>query len=291
LTVNHRAGECFAKIDRGSEMLFILLSILSSVIIANMLLILSRGKKIDIMMIFLGNYFLASIFSFLQVNPANFSPNLFDILFGVFTGICFLCNFIVYQRNIYTNGLSLSVGVMRVAVIIPTFLSVIFFADRISSFNLIGIMVIIIAFWTITEKNKIGQYIWLIVLFLISGITDSTLKVYAELGQADQAPFVFILFLAAFFSTLAWIIVTKRSFSLPYFLFGLLLGIPNQLSTRFFLQGLETVPAPVAYPLTASSIVLLSILSDIFIWRKMFTPKQRLALLLLIAGIVLINLR
>ena len=272
-------------------MFFILLSILCSVIIANMLLIISRGKKIDIMMIFLGNYFLAAIFSFLQVSPANFSPSLFDILFGIFTGFCFLCNFIVYQRNIYINGLSLSVGVMRIAVIIPTFLSVFFFADRVNHFNFIGIMVILLAFWTITEKNKIGEYIWLIVLFFISGITDSTLKIYAELGQPDQAPFVFILFVAAFCFTLAWIIITRRDFSFRYFLFGLLLGIPNQLSTRFFLLGLEIVPAPIAYPLTASSIVLLSIVSDLFIWRKIFTPKQRLALFLLIIGIILINLR
>ncbi|MBW6516641.1 MAG: EamA family transporter [Candidatus Cloacimonetes bacterium] len=272
-------------------MIFILLSILCSVIIANLLLIFSHGKKVDILLIFLGNYFLASIFSFIQMAPGTFSIGMFEIIFGFFTGFCFLYNFYVYQKNISINGMSMSVGIMRVAVIIPTFMSILFFADTINNFNLLGIMVIVAAFWSVTEKNSIRQIIWLIVLFLISGITDSTLKIYAELGKTNQAPFVLILFASAFICTLFWIWKTKRIFYWQYFLYGMVLGIPNQLSTRFFLKGLETVPAPLAYPLTASSIVLLSILCDLIFWRKRFTHKQRLALFLLIIGIILINLR
>lgn len=270
---------------------FILLSILCSVIIGNTLLLFSRGKRVDIILIFLGNYFLASIFSVAQIKPGSFTIGIFEIVFGLFTGFCFLYNFIVYQKNISLNGLSLSVGVMRGAVVIPTFMSVLIFADRISAYNFIGVFIILFAFWFITEKNTIRKFLWLTVLFIVSGMTDSTLKVYAELGRPDQAPFVFILFFSAFLCTLFWVWKTKRKFSLRCLGFGLLLGIPNQLSTRFFLWGLETVPAPVAYPLTASSVVLLSIISDLLFWRKVFTPKQRIALVLLISGIVLINLR
>ncbi len=272
-------------------MIYILLSILCSVTIGNALLLFSKGKKVDIIMVFLGNYFLAAIISYVQLEPGSFSIGVFEIAFGFFTGFCFLYNFIVYQKNISLNGLSLSVGVMRGAVVIPTFMSVLFFADRINSFNFLGIMVILFAFWFLSEKNTIRKFIWLVVLFIVSGVTDSTLKVYAELGRPDQAPFVFILFLSAFFCTLFWVWKTKRLVSLKFLVFGLLLGIPNQLSTRFFLRGLETVPAPLAYPLTASSIVVLSILSDILIWRKIFSAKQRIALAFLIIGIVLINIR
>lgn len=272
-------------------MIFILLSILCSVIIGNILLIFSRGERVDIFMIFLGNYFLAAVFSFIQLTPGEFSIGIFEIIFGFFTGFCFLYNFIAYQKNITINGLSLSVGVMRVSVLIPTFMSVLIFSDFINHFNLMGVVVIVLAFWSITEKQTMRKFIWLIVLFIISGVTDSTLKIYAELGRPDQAPFVFILFLSAFICTLFWVWKTKRIFSLRFLFYGFLLGIPNQLSTRFFLRGLETVPASLAYPLTASSIVMLSIISDIFLWRRHFTPKQRLALLLLIAGIVFINIR
>ena len=272
-------------------MIFVLLSILCSVIIANMLLFFSRGKRVDFLLIFLGNYLLASVFSYVQIAPGSFSIGMFEILFGFLTGFFFLYNFFVYQKNISLNGLSLSVGIMRVAVIIPTFMSVFFFADSMNRFNLLGILVIIAAFWSITEKNSIRQVIWLVVLFIVSGLTDSTLKIYAELGSVNQAPFVFILFVSAFICTFIWFLKTGRSFSWQYLLYGMALGIPNQLSTRFFLKGLETIPAPLAYPLTASSIVLLSIFSDLLFWRKRFTGKQRLALILLICGIVLINLR
>ncbi len=270
-------------------MLYIFLSILCSVIIGNMLLYFSKNDKNDILLIFLGNYFFAAIFSFVQIKPGTLSFGTFEIVFGFITGFFFLYNFFVYQKNIALNGLSLSVGIMRVSVLIPTFMSVIFFDDFMSVVNLMGILVIVLAFWLITETSTLQKLIWIILLFFVSGATDSTLKIYNELGQPDQSPFVFILFSSAFICTLIWVVKTKRAFSLSCILFGFLLGIPNQLSTRFFLMGLETVPAPIAYPLTASSIVVFSIFSDIIFWRRMFTIKQRIALALLVAGIVLIN--
>jgi len=272
-------------------MIFILLSILCSVIIANMLLLFARGKKVDILLIFLGNYLLATVFSYIQIPAGSLSIGPFEILFGFLTGFLFLYNFFVYQKNIDLNGMSISVGVMRVAVIIPTFISVLFFADRINSFNLLGLLVIVAAFWSITERNSIRQFVWLIILFIVSGLTDSTLKIYAELGRSNQTPFVFILFLSAFICTLFWVWKAKRPFSWQYILYGMALGIPNQLSTRFFLKGLEKVPATLAYPLTASSIVLLSIICDLLFWRRIFSFKERLALILLLFGIVLINIR
>jgi drug/metabolite transporter (DMT)-like permease len=272
-------------------MIFIFLSILCSVIIGNLLLGFSKGKSVEFMQIFLGNYFLAAIFSYTQLESKTLSVGTFEILFGILTGFFFLFNFIAYQKSIHTNGLSLSVGIMRVAVVIPTFMSVLVFSDAINFFNLFGVVTIVFAFIFITETKTYHNLIWLIILFLVSGMTDSTLKIYSELGKPDNTPFVLILFSAAFFFTLFAVIVSRRKFSWRFFGFGLVLGIPNQLSTVFFLAGLKSVPATVAYPVTASSIVVFSILSDILIWRRMFTVKQRLALALLVAGIALVNIR
>lgn len=272
-------------------MIFIALSILCSVAIGNLLQLFSKENNLDIMTVFLGNYLFASIFSYLQKSPGSLQFGLFELLFGFITGFFFLFNFFILQKNIKINGLSLSVGVMRVAVIIPTVMSVIFFADTIGLVNALGVLIIIGAFFFIMETRSLHNFLWICLLFVVAGFTDSTMKIYAELGKSDQTPFIFILFSSAFICTFLWKLFYNRQIVWKHLFFGVLLGVPNQLSTRFFMMGLDTVPAPIAYPLTASSIVVFSIVSDIWLWKRMFTMKQRIALGLLVFGILLLNLR
>jgi len=271
-------------------MIFLLLAVLCSVLIGNLLVIFTKEKNNDILIIFLGNYFVASLFSLGTTLPKGFSLNGFDIWFGVLTGLLFLSNFMAYQKNIRINGLSLSVGTMRVSVIIPALVAVFFFADRMSFVNIAGIVIIITAFGHVTDTKALRNLLWLLFLFLVSGMTESTLKIYSELGSSNQNPFLFVIFTSAGLFTLLWILAEKRQFHLNSLLYGFALGIPNQLSSLFFLKGLKTIPATIAYPLYASGIVIISILCDIFIWKKFFTAKQRLALALLIVGVVLVSL-
>jgi len=270
-------------------MIFLLLAIACSVLIGNLLLIFTRDKNIDILVIFLGNYMVASLFSLGTSLPKGLSLNGFDIWFGVLTGLLFLSNFMAYQKNIRINGLSLSVGTMRVSIIIPALVAVSFFADRMSPVNIAGIVVIIMAFGYVTDIKALRNLFWLLLLFLVSGMTESTLKIYSELGSSNQSPFLFVVFTAAGLFTLSWILIGKRQFHIKSLLYGFALGIPNQLSTQFFMKSLKVIPATIAYPILASGIVLISILCDIFIWRKVFTLRQRIALGMLVAGVVLIN--
>lgn len=271
-------------------MISLLLAIICSVLIGNLLVIFTRNPESDLRYIFLGNYIVAALFSLVMAVPQGVSFSSFDIWFGILTGLLFLSNFIIYQKNIVVNGLSLSVGTMRVAVIIPTLMAVVLFADKISLLNLVGIVIIVAAFASVTDTKSLRNLFWLIFLFLISGFTESTLKVYSELGNPNQNPFLTVIFASAGVFTLLWIIYEKRKFAWLSLCRGFLLGIPNMLSSLFFLQGLKTVPATVAYPFYASGIVLLSIVCDIFIWKKLFTVKQRLALGLLVVGVLLVTI-
>ncbi len=179
---------------------------------------------------------------------------------------------------------------MRVAVIIPTLIAVVWFTERMGLMNVVGILVILSAFSIVTDTKKLHNLFWLLLLFIISGLTESTLKIYSELGNSNQNPFLFMIFTSAGVFTLLWIIAGRRKLNLLSLSYGFALGVPNQLSSLFFLKGLKTVPATAAYPIYASGVVLLSILSDILIWRKVFTVKQRIALGLLIGGVLLVSL-
>lgn len=267
------------------------LSIICSVLIGNLLFFFQKDKKLEILQVFLGNYFLASIFSFAANNTPLSSIRMYDVVFGAIAGFLFLTNFVIYQKNIKVNGLSLSVGVMRISLIIPTLIAIQFFSEQIQFVNYMGIAIILFSFAFQTETRSLHNFFWILLLFVITGFTDSMLKIYDVHGLQQDGAFVFFLFGSAFVFNLIWIAVQKRKIVLKYFLYGMILGIPNQLTTRFFLNSLESVKAAIAYPLFASSVVLITVLCDLFLWKKRYSVKQRIAYALLIIGIVFLNLR
>ncbi|MDZ4183214.1 MAG: hypothetical protein U1B83_10075 [Candidatus Cloacimonadaceae bacterium] len=271
-------------------MIFILLSILCSVIIANMLMAFDRNGKPNMLPIFLGNYFLASIFSFLSIPANSAPPGVFDLLLGIGAGALFLANFFVFQKSIAANGLSLSVSVMRIAMIIPILLSLLLFGDSVNRWNVFGIVIALSAFLLKSDLRGYHTIFWLLALFLVSGLTDSTLKLFKELGSGAEPVFIFIIFTAAFFFTLGVIMFKKLPVPLLSLVFGFLLGIPNRLSTVFFLKGLDTVSAAIAYPLTAIGVVMFSIISDTLIWKRRVTMREGIMYALLALSILLLNL-
>ena len=255
-----------------------------------MLSYFNRDPKSKIFLIFLGNYFTASIFSFVSLKPSTANFGLFEILLGSFGGFLFLTNFIIYRTNIKINGLSLSVSAMRVSLIIPTIISILIFNESIALINYIGIGVIIFSFMFAVDTKNFHNIFWILFLFTLTGLTDSLLKIYDEIGNQSNDSFIFMIFSSAFFFTLIVVLSRKTKFQLRSILYGLSLGIPNQLTTKFFMKGLETVKAAISYPFFASAIVLFSIISDIFIWKKKFNLKERLAFAFIIIGIVFLNI-
>lgn len=272
-------------------MLYLILGILCSALIGNLLILFNRKADVKIFQIFLGNYFLASIFSFFSKTEPLQQIDSFILVLGSITGLMFLLNFIVYKQNISFNGLSLSVSIMRISLIIPTFISVFIFFEYISLFNYFGIAIAIIAFIILGNKNSLHNFFWLLLLFFVTGITESLLKIYDEFGSHDESLFIFVLFFSAFIFNLIWLFIKKAKLHTASFLLGLILGIPNQLTTKFFLLALKEIPASLAFPISASGVVLLVILTDIILWKKKFSKKQKIALILLIVGIILLNLR
>jgi drug/metabolite transporter (DMT)-like permease len=271
-------------------MIFLLLSILCSALIGNLLILFDKDKKADILLIFLGNYFLASIFSLTVLKTSLSQASSFDIGLGSITGMFFLINFIIYRRNIQYNGLSLSVSTMRISLLIPTVISLIFFGDQIGFINYLGIGIVLFAFIFVTEFKSFHNLLFLFLLFVITGLSDTSLKIYDESGVGHEDLFVFFLFASAFISNLIWVILKGKRLIWKYFCFGLVLGIPNQLTTKLFLLSLATIPAPIAYPLFASSVVLICVIADILIWKKRYSLQQKYAYAIMIAGIVFLNI-
>lgn len=272
-------------------MLYLILSVLCSVLIANLLMVFKRRGQSSILPVFLGNYLMAAIFSWFNLPPGKTLMPTFDLLLGIATGALFLANFWVYQRCIVVNGLSLSVGVMRIAMIIPVLLAVLVFRESLNWWNVLGICAGVAAFSFQADLRELRKLLWIVGLFAVSGMTDASLKIYKELGSGVEPAFVLIIFYSAFVFTLLAIGLGKVPIALKSVLLGCLLGLPNRYSTVFFLNGLDSVPAALAYPLVAVSIVLLSIASDLVFWKKRAILRDALLWGLLVLSLVLLNMR
>lgn len=271
-------------------MLYLLLSVLCSVFIANFLMVVGRKGGLSMLPIFLGNYFVAAIGGAISMRHAPAVASGFDLGFGLLIGAFFLGGFWIYQKSIVANGLSLSMGAMRISMILPILIALIFFGEKLNTFNLLGIFLGIAAFSFGVNPKALRNFMWIIALFAVSGLSDASMKVFKELGSGNEELFVFLIFSSAFIYTLIAILVSRLRFSVKYILYGFVLGLPNRYSTVFFLKSLDAIPATIAYPLVAVSIVIMSIISDILFWKKRPVRKDYILWVLLILSLILLNI-
>jgi len=244
-------------------MIPLFLSIIMSVAIANLLSLYKKNKSTKFLLVFLGNYFLASIFSFVDRGSSITSVRSFDVITGIITGILFFATFLIYQHNISKNGVSLSVGAMRFSVVVPIVMALLVFNESILWLNVAGIILVLLAFAYLTDTSSFHSIFWLALLFLGTGIADSIMKIYEVYGLESTRPFMIFIFGSAFIFNLLIVIFRKTSFHLRSFLLGMILGIPNRLTTKYLLDALHEIPASVVYPIFAASVVVLGIFSDV----------------------------
>lgn len=272
-------------------MIYLTVAVLLSVFIANVLKYSSQ-KKTDVIVVFFGNYLFAAIFSWFLINPDE-SMHFFEIpeiVTGFATGFFFLVNFFLYMHNIKLNGMSISVSVMRISVVIPVIISVFFFMENIDLLKVAGISVILLSFYLSGKKDNVRYLKWIVILFVCTGLTDTCLKFYDFHFGKNTNLFLFYTFLWACIINLGIIIFRKRRFDIRSILFGIFLGIPNQLTSLFFMKALEVEKAVIVYPVFASSVVVFSVISDTLIWKSRYSFYQKLYFAMMVIGIILLNI-
>ena len=268
----------------------LLISVIFSVFIANIIKYYQKSNSINFINIFFGNYLIACVFSLLQ-NKGSYELIIhWDIILAIINGILFLLTFFIFQKNIKLNGISLSVSMMRLALIIPTVLSLILFKEYLSLYKYLIIIGIIFLIYSLAKHDKKIKLSWLVFLFSLSGIIDFSMKVFDSYGQNTPQLFLFVLFLSAFITNTFIIIYNKIKFSYSDFFKGMILGVPNQLTSIFLLKALTVIPGTIAYPLHASSIIVLSISADLIMWKERIDKKRALTYLLLVLCIVGLNI-
>jgi drug/metabolite transporter (DMT)-like permease len=282
--------------------LFIFLSSFCSVLIVHFLKKIEH-KNMDTIRVLTVNYLVATISAiFLSAryeelpiveNHALILP----LFLAITVGIIFIFNFFIYSKSVFYNGVGISVAAMRLSLIIPVLLSTIVYFEFLEFWQWMGVFLVFITlFLLLPEKRKMMRepfsVAWLLILlFILTGIGDASLKIYeAEFSQfLVKEHFMGVVFLTAFFVGVILLVIKKKwKFSMIEVLLGIGIGIPNLLASIFLIEALERLNGAVVYSSANVVTVLGGTLLGIYVWSDTFTKYQWAGIFLTLVSILLL---
>ena len=277
-------------------MVYLLLAIASSAMIAIIMRISSRWVKGNISMLavnYLTCLLLAAAYAGFQVFPLRTPGILTAIGMGGFNGIVYLAGFMLLQYNTAKNGVVLSSVFMKLGLLVPLVLSIFLFREIPTALQWVGFVLAVGAIILINyEKGaaRAGSRLPLVLMLLAGGSGDAMSKVFEVYGpQLYANQFLFYTFASAFLLCAGLILCKKERPDRASMLFGVLVGIPNFFSAKFLLMALGHLPAVIVYPTFSVATILVVTLAGVCLFKERLRPAQWVALAIILTALVLLN--
>lgn len=281
-------------------MTYLILAIISSSLISIFMRLGDRHIKNNMAMFF-SNYAVCLLLACLymdSLNPFVAAEGMgFTVLVGTVSGIMYLVNFILLQINIGKNGVVLASTFMKLGVLVPTIMAIVAFHEKTGINHIVGIFMAVLAILIINfEKNSDTEgmkssRIWLIVLLLMGGFTDSLANIYEKNGNPDlKNQYLFYTFGAALLFSAVMVLIKKQHFAIKDILFGILIGVPNYYSARFLLLALGKLNAIVVYPVFNVATILVVSTVGVIVFREKLGLKKMMGIACIVLSLVLLNI-
>lgn len=275
---------------------YLLLAIACSALISIIMRISEKYIQNEMGM-FMANYALCILLSFVYMNGGPAFPvegMSVTLGLGVVNGVLFLAGFLFLKLNMKHNGIVMASTFMKLGVLIPTLMAIVVFGEMPRLTQVFGIFIAVLGIVLIHfEKDALqesNKKIWLLILLLVSGITDSMANIFEQVGNAAaKDAYLFITFIVAFLLALLAAFKAKNKISVKDVLFGVIIGVPNYYSARFLLLALGSVDAVLAYPMYSVTTIVVITLVGILAFREKVSAKKMWALGMIAAALVLLN--
>lgn len=227
-----------------------------------------------------------------------------DWFYGaLFLGFLFITIFNVMAITSQRNGLSVASVSGRMAVVIPIIFGIVLYNETITFIKVIGILLALVAVYLTSVKSNQSKsfegssLILPIILFLGSGAIDTLLK-YTELNFVPEesvsifSAYIFgIAFVFGILFLVYQILMKKEKFEMKSIIGGIALGIPNYFSIEFLIRALKIkgIESSVLFTINNVSIVLLTTLFGLFLFKEKLENKNWIGVLLAVTSIILIT--
>jgi len=279
-------------------MLYLILAIISSAMVS-IVMRLSEGKVTNNIGMLVVNYALCSLlaaaFAGFQGLVVPGDPLLAKTAaMGCVNGFFYLAAFVLFQLNVRRNGVVLSATFMKLGLLVAMVVSVCFYREIPGMAQTVGFALAVGAIILINyekEPQSAAFRAGLIWLLLIGGMADAMSKIFEESGVPGMEPqFLFYTFATALILSVVYMLAKKQRAGKWEILFGLLIGIPNLLSSKFLLRALEDVAAVIVYPVFSVACILTVTLAGVVLFRERLKKQQWAALGIILAALVLLNI-
>lgn len=275
-------------------MLFLLLAILSSSVLAIVLKYLSTDNTYGVYFV---NYCTCALLAFLFLEPKSlWNGDFLPLGLGAVSGALYLAALIAYGYSIRKSGAVLSSVFSRLGVLVPIPLSVCLFGEQPSLFQMGGLALALLAIVVINLKSGTKSQaklpiVPLLLVLLLNGSSDSMSKIFAQTGsRTDDGLFLFCIFASAGLFTLFPLFRSHKRLEKKDWLFGIAVGVPNFMSARFLLAALTELPAFVAYPTYSVGAIVVISLFSFLLFREKLSKLQLAGVGIILAALVLLNL-
>ena len=277
-------------------MIYLLLAIVSSAMIAVIMRVSSRRVRGDISMLAV-NYLTCLLlgawyagFPLLPVRSPGFPVT---VGMGAVNGILYLAGFVLLQYNTGKSGVVLSSVFIKLGLLVPMVLSVFLFGEMPSTMQCVGFVLAVGAIILINYEKGIsfsGFRLPLVLMLLAGGCGDAMSKVFEVYGPETHGDlFLFYTFVSAFLLCVVLIFRKKERPDRYALLFGALVGIPNFFSAKFLLMALGKLPGVIVYPTYSVATILVVTLAGVCLFKERLRRSQWLALSVILAALVMLN--
>lgn len=281
--------------------LFLVLSSVCSLTIAHLLKV-TESKNLRTLNTLTVNYIVAAIFAFWVGYEGDFESafvgySMILLVFCTIVGAFFIGNFVAYSKSVHTNGVGITIAAMRLSLLIPVVISIYWYSEYLNGLKIVGILGVFGAMLLLIPKKnpiKIGSISasWLLILiFVLSGFTDVSLKIYEEefSSNLNELTFMGLVFLGAF--SIGFVIALFKKGPLitqKEALLGAAIGIPNLYSSIFLIYALGGISGSIAYPIVNILNVLGGTFLGLIIWNDRVSRKQWAGIATAVVAIILL---
>ncbi|WMJ78637.1 MULTISPECIES: EamA family transporter [unclassified Sedimentibacter] len=303
-------------------MIYLALSILCGILVA-VIFRMFENQKINLHVIITFNYISALIvsliivvyknmFNLISLSSLHNFMNEYNIIFrstgilsieasagwaiitGTLFGPIFCFSFFQYQKNISISGMGIASTFMKISVVIPMIISMLFWKEYPSLMQSAGIILCIISIliFNLDFENirhfKLNKN--LILLIILGGLAQFTAKVYQKYGSVDCRDILTLfIFLSSFITSLILLLRHKSYICAKDVIIGLTLGIPNLFNTTFLVLALSYIDTSIAYMLSSLISIIIILIIGLFFFKEKIYKKDILGLIIALVSIYFIN--
>ncbi len=229
-------------------MLYLILSILSSISVGVFLKVLKKGN-IDIFQIIILNYISTVLLSYFIFKPNIESVSDFPFLLVLGLGILLPAIFVMQYLSIRYTGIIKTDIAQRMSLFIPILASIFIFKENISNLKYLALFIGFLSIGLILKKEDNNEvknkycFLYLILVFFGFGIIDICFKQVALYSTTPYTTTLFYIFgvsLALSFVFYSIYVIYKKqklNVSRQTILYGALIGILNFMNIYFYLNA------------------------------------------------------